>query len=92
MGEMTPPCRATSCVFQHPGIQVSCGSDAGPGWMLFSVAKEEKDSLAFFVSEGEGLNGLQNCLLGVTSHVPMFCLVRTLGSKLDDLGPCGQGM
>ena len=48
MGEMTPPCQATSCVFQHPGIQMSCGSDAGPGWMLFSVAKEEKDSPAFF--------------------------------------------
>lgn len=44
------------------------------------------------MSEGEGVNGLQNCLLGVTSHVPMLCLVRTLGSKLDDVGPYGQGM
>lgn len=52
---------------------MSCGSDAGPGWMLFSVAKYP---LAFFVSEGEGVNGLQNCLLSVTSHVPMLCLVE----------------
>lgn len=37
MGEMA---RVTSGDFQHPGIQVSCGSDAGPGWMLFSVARE----------------------------------------------------
>ena len=44
------------------------------------------------MSEGEGVNGLQNCLVGVTAHVPMLCLVRTLGSKSDDVGPCGQGM
>lgn len=42
------------------------------------------------MSEGEGVNGLQNCLVGVTAHVPMLCLVRTLGSKSDDVGPCGQ--